>query len=899
MRFLNSVKSLYTAVGILCLTLVLGIYVDYKDDILQKRHRDLNTGLEKMLRLNQELTNMLLVSVLEENALRSASYDTVSNDLAETIKTVANLTKSLNLLEEFSALSETYGKLHIIEKNVINLISEDKWKEARDILFGDDYQLAKKTYDIDNESVSSAVMGQLTAADQYFDKIRKAALGMRIGALLLIFFVGVMFSRRTRADMAEQIRLRKEIEAANSDLELRIDQRTEELKLYSLQQEELANLEGVLSTLNLRLQTVKNVKDVAKYALDAMVSFFKASRGAIFTLGDAGRLYRQATYAFPVESTLPDSFGMGEGTIGKCALKGEQILTAPADQSFWLHFGIGSAPPLQVLTYPLKSSGVLVGVIELCLVEPITEKRQQWLKKSTESIATAIRIAREREDRENTEERINLILKSTDEGIFGMDTSGYVTFVNPATCAALGYEEEHIIGRNFHAMFHHSHADGSIYPQQECTMERAFKGERIQGVDTEVFWRHDGTAMPVEYSATPIYKENELIGSVVSFRDITERKRIDSMKVEKEVAEEAAMRAEQARQAMELAQEDLKLKVAEIERFNRLAMDREKRVIELKEQINELLLASGREIAYKSTIEEPLSESQTNGFHHELAGSLAKTFGMYIQTEEVKMLMDNFCNAVNVASAVIDLEGNVLVASRWQKLCTDFHRQNRGTCDRCIESDTELALNLEAGKEYTVYRCKNGLIDAASPIIINNVHVANVFIGQFFSEPPDIAFFEAQAEEFGFNKTEYLAAVSDVPVIDEAKLPDILGFLRGFARFVSLLSLEILQAEVSRERVNEERKAALTLAEDAVQARAQLAEYQARLETTIAERTEELQQRVQELEGFNAVMIRRESRVIELKEEINALCAKLGQPPAYPPVWDEPVQEPAGKAEGK
>jgi len=194
---------------------------------------------------------------------------------------------------------------------------------------------------------------------------------------------------------------------------------------------------------------------------------------------------------------------------------------------------------------------------------------------------------------------------------------------------------------------------------------------------------------------------------------------------------------------------------------------------------------------------------------------------------------------------------------------------------------------LEAGKEYTIYRCKNGLIDAASPIIINDKHVANVFIGQFFSKPPDMMFFQKQAEEFGFNKVEYLAAVSDVPVIDEAKLPDILGFLRGFARFVSLLSLEIAEAEASRERVAKEREAALSLAEDAVQARAQLAEYQTGLETIIAERTKELEQRAAELEEFNRVMIGRESRVIELKEEINALCAKLGWPTAYPPVWEE------------
>jgi PAS domain S-box-containing protein len=897
MRFLNSVKSLYSAVGILFLTVVLGVYVDYQNETLHARHLEINSGLEKMVRLNQELTSMLLVAVLEKNALRAASYDTVNNDLEETIRTVANLTTTLNLPQEVSDLSEGHNRLKAIEKNVLSLMSGDKWKEARAVLFSDEYQLAKKTYEIDSESVMSAVMGQLVIASQRFSRIRTVSLGMRIGALVLLFFIGIMFSRRTRADLAEQILLRSEIEASNVDLEQRVNDRTEALRLSAMEMEQQASLEATLSNLNVRVQTAQNISEVAKHTLDTMVGFFEAARGALFVLGAAGRLHRRASYAFPPHTSIPDSFGPNEGTIGKCALKGEPILTAPPDQSFWIHFGIGSVPPVQVLTYPLKSSGTLVGVVELCLIEPVSERQSRWLEKASESIATALRIALEREERQTAEERIHLILASTDEGIFGMDTEGYVTFVNPSACTMLGHDEQNIIGKPFHAMFHHSHADGSPYPEEHCTMGRAFMGEHIRAVDTEVFWGYDGTVLPVEYSATPIYQDNEVIGSVVSFRDITERKRIDSMKVAKEVAEEAAMRAEQARQAMERAQEDLKAKVQEIERFNRLALDREKRVIELKGHINELLLVSGREPAYKSTAEEPPLASQVDGRPQKEDRSGARAFIANLQTEYVKAMMDAFCNAVNVASAIIDLEGNVLVASRWQRLCTDFHRQNEGTCKRCIESDTELALHLEAGKEYTIYRCKNGLIDAAAPIIIENDHVANVFIGQFFSSPPDIAFFEAQAEEFGFDRAKYLAAVGDVPVVDEVKLPDILGFLRGFARFVALLSREITEAETSRERLAEERGAALSVAEDAVQARAQLAEYQTGLERIITERTEELERRAHELEEFNKVMIGRESRVIELKEEINTLCAKLGQPPAYPPVWDESTQPTTGEGQ--
>jgi PAS domain S-box-containing protein len=515
----------------------------------------------------------------------------------------------------------------------------------------------------------------------------------------------------------------------------------------------------------------------------------------------------------------------------------------------------------------------------------------------------------EREEKKIAEERINLILKSTDDGIFGMDNGGYTTFANPAACAMLGYDEEQIIGKSFHAMFHHSHADGSIYSEDECTMGKAFKGERVQGVDTEVFWRHDGTSMPVEYSATPILKDNEVIGSVVSFRDITERKRSDSLKVEKEVAEEAAAEAERARQEAERAQEELKAKVVEVERFNRLALGREERIIELKRQVNAFSMKTGEEAIYKEhemiegpddiSVQEALPASELEQ-SEVFSSSLADMLNM----DQLQLLLTDFCESVGIASAIIDLKGNVLAAARWQRACTDFHRVNEKTCARCIESDTDLALQLNDGKPFSIYRCKNGLTDAASPIIIDGKHVANTFVGQFFASPPDLEFFRRQAEDCGLDEEQYLMAIKEVPVIDEGKLEPILGFLVGMAQIVASMSIErnrALQAEVSivkrAEELKRERVAAMNLAEDAERARLEIEHFKNNLELLVKERTDELELRAQELEGFNTVMIRRESRVIELKEEINALCVKLGQLPAYPPVWDEPAQEPSVKEE--
>jgi PAS domain S-box-containing protein len=170
-----------------------------------------------------------------------------------------------------------------------------------------------------------------------------------------------------------------------------------------------------------------------------------------------------------------------------------------------------------------------------------------------------------------------------------------------------------------------------------------------------------------------------------------------------------------------------------------------------------------------------------------------------IDIQETQKLFENFHNAVGVPAAIIDLKGVVLVASRWQRACTHFHRVNETTRKRCIASDTMLANELLEGKTFSLYRCLNGLIDAASPIIIEGEHLANMFIGQFFAEKPDMEFFRAQAKEYGFDEEAYLGALAEVPLVEEATLPAILSFLTSFAVMIASLGLKQLK-QVNTER---------------------------------------------------------------------------------------------------
>ena len=164
-----------------------------------------------------------------------------------------------------------------------------------------------------------------------------------------------------------------------------------------------------------------------------------------------------------------------------------------------------------------------------------------------------------------------------------------------------------------------------------------------------------------------------------------------------------------------------------------------------------------------------------------------------INVKRTQKMLENFLGVVGIPAAIHDLEGQVIVATRWQRICTDFHRVNPATCKRCIESDTLLANELMQGKSFSLYRCLNGLTDAASPIVIAGEHLANAFIGQFLSEKPDPDFFSRQADEYGFDKSAYFQALSEVPIVSQDVLPPLLSFLTSFAEMIASLGLKQLR----------------------------------------------------------------------------------------------------------
>jgi PAS domain S-box-containing protein len=117
-----------------------------------------------------------------------------------------------------------------------------------------------------------------------------------------------------------------------------------------------------------------------------------------------------------------------------------------------------------------------------------------------------------------------LILRAAGEGIYGVNAEGKTTFVNPAAERMLGWSAEELIGRDMHSIVHHTRPDGSHYPEHACPIYAAFRDGAVHQIDSEVFWRKDGTSFSVEYTSTPIRDRGAVVGAVIVFRDVTQRR---------------------------------------------------------------------------------------------------------------------------------------------------------------------------------------------------------------------------------------------------------------------------------------------------------------------------------------------------------------------------------------
>jgi PAS domain S-box-containing protein len=181
-------------------------------------------------------------------------------------------------------------------------------------------------------------------------------------------------------------------------------------------------------------------------------------------------------------------------------------------ENFWRKNG--TSFPVEYTSTPIRDQdGTLLGAV--VVFQDITYRRQ---------CEKAIAQFRRQND---------LILQAAGEGILGLDLDGKHTFVNPAANRFLGYEPGELLGKPSHSIWHHTKSDGSLYPAEECPIYGAYKDGLVHHGDEDVFWKKDGTSFPAQFTSTPIRDEHgRLVGAVVTFQDISEKKRMAAQLVE-------------------------------------------------------------------------------------------------------------------------------------------------------------------------------------------------------------------------------------------------------------------------------------------------------------------------------------------------------------------------------
>jgi len=160
-----------------------------------------------------------------------------------------------------------------------------------------------------------------------------------------------------------------------------------------------------------------------------------------------------------------------------------------------------------------------------------------------------------------------------------------------------------------------------------------------------------------------------------------------------------------------------------------------------------------------------------------------------LDVENVQAFMDDFWSITNFPVGILDLKGNILVATGWQDICVKFHRAHPEANKHCLESDTILSTGVSPG-EFKFYKCRNNMWDIVTPIVVGGKHMGNLFLGQFLfkDEVLDEDVYRAQARKYGFDEEAYIDALHKVPRWGPKTVDQVMQFYARFATFISTLS---------------------------------------------------------------------------------------------------------------
>ena len=246
---------------------------------------------------------------------------------------------------------------------------------------------------------------------------------------------------------------------------------------------------------------------------------------------------------------------------------------------------------------------------------------------------------------------LGLMLASTGEGVFGVDLEGLCVFINPAGARMIGFEPQQVLGRNMHTLTHHSHGDGAHYPMDDCPIYNAFRQGKPCRIDSEVFWRQDGSSFAVEYSSYPVFDQGQVRGAVVTFVDITERKRAEDAL--HQAKNELEVRVTERTHALETALQQLR----ELAAWSEAVREEERTRIarEVHDELGSLLVALKMDVSW---LDKRLSEQEQQAA--EEAQSAREQMRDKMRNKCQNMSRQIESAVVNVGRIITDLRPSIL-----------------------------------------------------------------------------------------------------------------------------------------------------------------------------------------------------------------------------------------------
>jgi two-component system sensor histidine kinase/response regulator len=541
--------------------------------------------------LRVHVRSHLLATNEAQRAAARSSFDKFGKEMLRLLQHYADhlvvSDQGRRLLNEYQTLSREYVRE---AEKVMSLAEEGRLEEATAELSGPLATLGTRLSNVSNEWIQNN-QDLATAAGK--DALRAIADSRRTmllsnsAAIFLTAALGFLTFRRivnpiraletsvkaiAGGDYAKPVPFTEAVDETGG-----LARSVDVLKKGAAAMEQQRWIKSNTASITADLQGATSLEDFGQRLLAQLIPVLGGGVGTFYLLkGDTGVLKRIGAYGLTPEASSAETFSFGEGLVGQCAQERKTVSLSSLPPTYLrIGSGLGAAAPTRVVAFPLVSKEALLGVLEVAAFRSLnaqedalldellpvaamgleilernirtqellgeTQEQAHQLEQQTEELlAQQNELCRQREQLETSEERSRLILESSAEGIFGTDVEGNITFVNPAACRMLGFSTEELIGQPSHSTFHHHRPDGSAYPKEECPMYAAYKSGKASRIDDEFLWRKDGRGVAVEYGATPILKDGAILGSVVSFTDITVRKQQEAeILAAKQKAEEA------------------------------------------------------------------------------------------------------------------------------------------------------------------------------------------------------------------------------------------------------------------------------------------------------------------------------------------------------------------------